>query len=122
MHRLVLLPTAGWLVEARGGSIAPTLMPVVLPEHTPAYVPDTRRVRMMVAEYAAGTMETRSLTTVTYADGRTETLSHELAIEPAAGQVTIQAFMAHHFARFESYFLAVVERLIVLKFRLANPL
>jgi len=75
LHRLVLLPTAGWAVTSRDGAVAAAAILVIVPEKTPAYVPDTRRARMMEDEVPFGVMERRSFGSVTYADGTSEVIS-----------------------------------------------
>src|SRR5207249_1678929 len=94
VHRLVLLPTAGWAVSTRYGTVTAAQVPVVVPEQTPAYVPDTRRARMMVEDVQLGVVDCRSFGSVTYPNGAVEVLANELEFEPAPGYVVVETFTA----------------------------
>lgn len=120
LHRLVMLPNVGWSMTMRGTSLAAARLPVVVPEHTPAYVPDTRHVRMMEENVPFGVTESHSFGSVTYPDGTNEVLRHELVFEPAPGHVVIEVFMTHHLDSFEKFFAAIVEALIALDFKPAT--
>lgn len=119
VHRLVVLPTSGWTIESIADQTVKAAIPVIVPQGTPKFVPDTRRARMMEND-RAGLMESKSEAWVSYDDGTRELHHHSVSYEPAPGFLAVEDLMAHHITELEAFFAKIVDRLIVLDFKPAS--
>jgi hypothetical protein len=113
VHRMVITASTAHEVQKRGRLVKRIKGPVVVPEETPPYFPDTRRSRMMEDEprgldykWFEGKIE--------HPDGTEEIVDFSTEYTPSKGYTEISAFMTlqlHTLERFFSDTIAALEKL-----------
>ena len=117
VHRLVLPLKSGYEIHQINGKSKKILYPVLIPETTPKFIPDTRKNRMM-------DNEEDELNNAIYSteicrvlkDGVEETLDFKINIEADSGYIRIEDFMRNHKNRCEAYFIEFIRVLDKLNF------
>lgn len=117
VHRLVLPLKSGYEIHQINGKSKKILYPVLIPEATPKFIPDTRKHRMMDNE--ENELDNAIYSTETcrvLKDGVEEILDFEINIEADSGYIRIEDFMRNHKNRCEAYFIEFIRVLDKLNF------
>lgn len=106
LHRFIVRTQSGGRISVQGDKCARVIYPVVVPTKTPRGCLDTRRVRSFEATLndVQRIDISESYACVTYPDGRTETLTHEIGATPARGHERVEDFMHRHLQAFAEFF------------------
>jgi hypothetical protein len=113
VHRMAITTSTTNEVQKRGRLVKRIKGPVVVPEATPSYFPDTRRSRMMEDE-PRGLDYKWFEGKVKYADGTEEIVDFSAEYTPSKGYAEISAFMTLHLHTLEGFFsdtIAAIEKL-----------
>jgi len=107
VHRMIISTSIGHEVHRRGQIVKTSKHPVVVPESTPAYFPDTRRARMMEDE-PRGLNSTRFEGFVKHSDGTEQLIDFSNEYTPAEGYVEISSLMAKHLNHLGKFFCDMI--------------
>jgi len=114
LHRLVLNARSGYEIHRFNDKTSRVLYPVLIPETTPAFVPDTRQTRMMNDDLPNLSYSEQTITRIN--DGIEEVSDFQINVEPSQGYVRIEDFMKKHEAKCEKFFIELIETLDKLDF------
>lgn len=117
VHRLVLPLKSGYEIHQINGKSKKILYPVLIPETTPKFIPDTRKNRMMDNE--ENELDNAIYSTETcriIKNGVEEILDFEINIKAGSGYIRIEDFMRNHKNRCEAYFIEFIRMLDKLNF------
>jgi hypothetical protein len=115
VHRIVITTSIGQETHKRGKIVKQVSHPVVVPEKTPSYFPDTRYSRMMQEE--SNCLDcTRSESTVEYPDGTREVVDFSIEYSPSKGYVEISELMELHLHRLEEFFSDMIAEIKKMNF------
>jgi hypothetical protein len=119
VHRLMPSLQSGYRAESRDGIRASSPLPVVVPQRTPSYVPDTRESRSHHDDEAPpkGLELLTGTASVKIGDARQKLLHFELRARPAQGYVPIQQFMREHLDTHEKFFASLLKAVEVDAFK-----
>ena len=107
VHRMIISTSIGHEVHRRGQIVKTSKHPVVVPESTPAYFPDTRRTRMMEDE-PRGLNSTHFEGFVKHSDGTEQLIDFSNEYNPAEGYVEIYSLMAKHLNYLGKFFCEMI--------------
>ncbi len=107
VHRMVITTSTAQEVRMQGDCVIRIEHPVVVPETTPSYFPDTRLSRSM-EEDPRGLDMTSRMATVKYADGTEKVIDFSVSYEPSRGYVQISGFMTSHLTNLETFISEVI--------------
>ena len=107
VHRMIISTSIGHEIHRRGQMVKTSKHPVVVPESTPAYFPDTRRARMMEDE-PRGLNSSRFEGLVKHSDGTEQLIDFSIEYTPAEGYVEISSLMANHLNHLGKFFFDMV--------------
>ncbi|WP_156887669.1 hypothetical protein [Desulfotignum balticum] len=115
VHRMVITTSTGQENHKRGKIVKQVRHPVVVPEKTPSYFPDTRYSRMMQEERDRLDC-TFSESTVEYPNGTKEVVDFSIEYSPSKGYVEISELMKLHLHQFEEFFCDMISEIKKMKF------
>jgi hypothetical protein len=107
VHRMVITTSIRQEMHKRGKIVKQVRHPVVVPEKTPSYIPDTRYSRMMI-ERSNSLDCTQSESTIEYPDGAREIVDFSIEYSPSKGYMEISGFMELHLHRLEKFFCDMI--------------
>lgn len=117
VHRLVLSPKSGYEINQINGISNKILYPVLIPDTTPKFTPDTRKKRMMHDEEDLLENAMYSIKTCrVIKDGVEEILNSEIKIQAGIGYIRIEDFMRTHNDKCKTYFIEFIRMLDYLNF------
>lgn len=114
VHRLILPVVGGHETHFIGDFTKNIRYPIVIPESSPSYIPDTRMKRMM--EEKPSNLDYYCSNTRIINDGREEVVKFDKKISPSHGYIPIEDFMESHLNSFEEFFRQIIQALINLNF------
>lgn len=117
VHRMIINAHSSHEVREAGGKTQKISYPVIIPESTPTFVPDTRESRMSDDEIKGFDIAETHIR-ITNENGSDEIIEHRIEITPAAGYVSIEEFANYHLEQYEEFFIELIEVLNALDFRL----
>jgi hypothetical protein len=105
VHRLVVVTETGHVFRSNRTSTAASEVPVIVPEMTPRFALDTRRLRALESsdEVREGLIVKRGRTSIRRGNCKTRISQLTLEVRPAPGYVRIEDFMGRHIARFDLF-------------------
>ena len=115
VHRMVITASIGHETYKRGNKVKQVRHPVVVPESTPSFFPDTRRSRMIQGELSCLDC-TCSESTVEYPDGTKGIVDFSIEYHPSKGYAEISELMASHLHRLEEFFCDIIGEIKKLNF------
>lgn len=116
VHRMVITTSIGQETHKLGKIVKQIRHPVVVPEKTPSYFPDTRYSRMMQEEPNCLDC-TRFESTVECPDGRRELVDFSIEYSPSKGYMEISELMDMHLHRLEEFFCDMIIEIEKMNFK-----
>ncbi|MGA7500568.1 MAG: hypothetical protein WBX00_27890 [Isosphaeraceae bacterium] len=116
VHRMVISASTGQELHKRDDCVMKIEHPVVVPETTPSYLPDTRLSRLM-EEHPRGLDMSWRMATAKNADGTEKVIDFSVNYQPSTGYVEISEFMASHFTLLGTFISEVVADIGNLNFK-----
>lgn len=107
VHRMIITASTGYEVHKHGQLVRHVKHPVVVPESTPSYFPDTRRSRT-IEEEPFGLDYAWSEGKVKYLNGTEEIVELSAEYTPSKGYAEISSFMALHLNSLENFFCDII--------------
>jgi hypothetical protein len=124
VHRLMPSAHSGYTTQRFHNKTATAYYPVVVPEKTPSFIPDTRTHRMMEEMMdddemgrLPGLVFGTSIGTSRGANGKEEVHEFELYVEPCEGYKLIDEFMAEHISNCHKLFQHIIQVFEALNFK-----
>jgi len=118
VHRMIISTSIGHEVYRRGQIVKTAKHPVVVPESTPAYFPDTRRARMMEDE-PRGLNSNSFEGFVKYPDEIEQLVEFSTEYTPAKGYVEISSLMAIHLNHLGNFFCDMISAMKSMNYKKA---
>jgi len=116
VHRMVITTSTGQEIHKLGNIVKHINHPVVVPNSTPSYYPDTRRLRMMEDE-PTGLNHSYSGGKIKYPDGTEEVIEFSMEYKPAKGYAEISEFMKSHLDTLEDFFFDIINEMKSFNFK-----
>lgn len=107
VHRMIITASIGHEVHKRGRLVKHLKHPVVVPESTPSYFPDTRLSRIIEDE-PPGLNYIWSEGTVKHPNGTEELVEFSAEYTPSKGYAEISGFMASNLNSLENFFCDII--------------
>ncbi len=118
VHRRIFSVSIGGEEHTAGGATWAVAHPLVIPEHPPVYVPDTRVSRESDEDMLPDYDESEEWNMTTDKGKRSVDFSVQYA--PSWGYVLLEDFVQYHIESFEKFFNGVVQALISLQFKVQS--
>lgn len=119
VHRMVITVSDGYEIHKWGDITKIINYPVIVPETTPSYFPDTRRSRM-INDNNIYFDQKRFEGTVEYPDGTKKIIDFSVEYKPSKGYKEISEFMTLHLHKFEHFFRDILTELKSMNFMKYN--
>lgn len=123
VHRLSQRIKSGGVFSELGGVDSKTLFPIVVPQKPPRNQSDTRRSRACfdAMDGLEGLMHLERTGSVTFPDGVTKTIQHDVETQISSGCEPIDDFMIRHLETFRELIVAVVQTIARTAFTVEAP-